>query len=211
MPVTKKKSNTKPTDSERLQLVTVVSQIEVAKTAFAAAVANAEQWQAETIMSLDANIHEKSLQLKELETQLVVAKKDCDIDLKQYIREKQRAAALEFLGKTGEVAVNAGTLEALQAEVTTLKETHAKELTALEARMRKKSEADMAAALSNQDLKHAAEKAQNEAKVEQQTETIKRLEAVVADHRSEMDKQRKLTQQVAEAGSKGAINQTIAK
>lgn len=197
--------------NERFEFAKVMGELNKSKVAFTDAVQRCEAFETDTIESLNLQLTEKKAALAELETQFTIQKKDAEIKLKQEIAEFKYQAALNILKEQDQVPIDQAELTKLQGVV----QAHATELEAMvkKARDEEKSSAhaQLSAAIKSKDLEHKASVAKLEAGVEQQQREIGTLNAQIVNYAKEVDKQRELTKQVADAGRQGAISQTIGK
>jgi hypothetical protein len=115
------------------------------------------------------------------------------------------------LQEGNEVPISATALKKLNDEIEEL----GKKLLIVEDNTRsvekEKAKASLAAALTNNSLKNAADMAQLRAVTEQQEKEIKTLEGLIRNQKEEIASQRELTKQVAQATSQGQIQQHIGK
>lgn len=206
-----KRRKTSETSNERLEYNKVLSELARSKTIFADAVERCNAFEKDTLENLNLLISEKKSELAELETQYEVQKKNAQITLQQDIAEFRYAAALKILEERKETAIAIAELEELRTALTQARATHEKELKAALDAENASAHAQLTAALKSKELEHKAQIAKLEANVEQQQREIVSQKAHIEHYIKEVDKQRELTKQVADAGKQGAITQTIGK
>ncbi len=205
------KSKTSTNKSERIVFAEAISALSKTQEDFQLAVQNLENFQTNTLQSLDIQITDKKTELDELAKEFEKQKKDGQIEVDQFVAEYRYNAAVDILEEREEVAIDQDELQALRDELETIKETHQEELEAVRTEEKDASKKAIAIATKTANLEHQAAVAGLNATVEQQEHEIENLRRVIENLRDDVSAQRELTQRVAEATKQGAINQTIGK
>ena len=197
--------------NERLEFRKCLAELAHCKQAFAEAVEKCHAFEEETLESLSLQLTEKKAELAELQAQFAVERKNAEIKLAQEVAEFRYKAAVDILSGRGEQAVATAELEELRAKCAAAAAQLDAECKRVREEERAAGHAQLGAAIKSKELEHKANMAELNAKVEQQKLQIASMQAQLEAYSKEVDKQRELTKQVADAGRHGAIQQTIGK
>ena len=206
-----KRRKTEEHTSERLELVRCIGEWTKAKRDFVEASKRFSDFEQDALTVLDQKLEEKRAQLAELELDFQTQKKNSEIAVKQSLAEFKREGAIAILKDTKEVPIDAAQLESMRAAIEAHKAELEQALTTAVAREQADAKKQLSAALHSKDLEHKAAVAKLEAKVEQQEHEITALKEQVLAYSKEVEKQRELTKQVAEAARAAPISQNIGK
>lgn len=124
---------------------------------------------------------------------------DIDLNIKQYGRD----AAIRILKESGEMPIGREDYEKLKTSYNSLLETKDSEIKAAVEAENKRSEKHVAILKQTLELKNRAEVATVEAKLEAQVQQIQLLNDTIAQMKDDLNEQRKLTKDVADASNKG--------
>jgi len=201
----------KATESERLVLAKAINAVVAKQESFTKTIESLENLQRKILEEFDLKIDTKKKELAELTEKAKISKNHYRIEADQFLAEHKYTGAVKLLAEVGEIAIKKTDLDSLKKEIETLRTEKETEIKDIIKKERDSAHTGLKTALTNCDLKHKAETAVIQATIEQQKKEIKSLENVITNLQNEVGEQRKLTQQVAEAGRKSAINQTFGK
>lgn len=148
---------------------------------------------------LDLRIESKEKKMKELDEEYERNKKGLKIELDQEIKAYGYEKAVSLLADKKEIPVDVKTYELLKAELKELKETLEDQVKTAVNKVRGESKVQLSRELKTKDLEFNAKQAQIEAELKQKDREIDVLQGVIKDLKMDLDKQRDLTGQVAEA------------
>lgn len=188
------------TKSERLQLVTAISNMSQIQEKFIKSVEALEHFKYDSLTKLDLEIGTKKLELDTLENDYNRMIKDNEIKINQHLSEFKYNGALEILKERSEVAIAEEKLDEMSQELKDLKSDRQSELDSIREKEKSRSEKALKSAINNANLVHKAEVAELQASVNQQLKEINNLQETINNLRHELSEQRKLTKEVAEAG-----------
>ncbi len=196
--------------------------LEKAELAFADAVNEWKTISKESIVELDFTIEQRREEIQQLEKHRIEklqsvedevsqSKKrkriDCDNDIAAYKRE----SALKILKDTGEIAISEDLFNQMKTELQTQKAKYEQELKDTAGSLTGKAKREQEIALRSLELEWQSKTATITAEVKQLKEQEKNYMKTIVMLEKQLDDQRQLTKEVAQAGSKGAIQQTIGK
>lgn len=199
------------TPNPRIQLTKIADNIQKAQKSFTDAYTAYTEFKVETLLNLDREVEAKQESFKLLKNQLVQAEKDLQIEIDQRLKEYGLKAAEKVAKEQGRVLVEQKYLD----DVEKASSDAGQKLEVLEVTLKKDAAADKAKAISSiireKELEHAASSAQNIAKISQLEAQLQSANETIMALRQEVDKQRELSQKIAEAGKQGAIVQNMGK
>jgi hypothetical protein len=193
----------------------------VAKSdAFVAALQEIQTFDRDRIQTIDMKLEAKkkeyadmtaslSSQYEQLQKQLENEFIDAKIKCNQDIRENGLTAANNLLAGMNMTSIQVDKLNGMVSELTTLKETHAKEMQKALQEATNTAEKTLERELNGLKLEHKATIASLQAQVEQQVKEIRVLNETIAGLKHELAEQRNLTKEVAQASSKSQISQNF--
>jgi hypothetical protein len=114
--------------SERLQLVTVLSNLESKQEAFTKAVESLEKFNVECIRDLDLQINTKKEELSTLSDEFDKMKKNYEIETDQYLLEYKYKGACDILKEHGEEPISMHKLKNMKSELEELMKDRAEEI-----------------------------------------------------------------------------------
>ena len=196
-------------DSDRLQLAQAINNLVVRGETFSAALEELANFSKQRLVDLDLKIESKKQEYQDLTAKLENQYKDTEIKLRQNLQESKLSAAKEVLADLNMVAVSQNEYNKLTDELEDIKASYTTNLTKAVQDERENSKKELQQAINNKTLAHTAEIASLKAQTEQQVKEIAVLKETISNLKHEIAEQRALTKEVAIAGSKGAIQQTI--
>lgn len=203
-------------------LLKPLHQLEKAQIAFTAAVAEYNDIKRESILELDFALEQKREELRILDRQREEKNKmivdeidqtrkrkriDCDNDLAEY----KRQSAIRILEETGEIPILKSKYEEMVKKLEEQESVHKAEVAKITGKLTSDAKKDLDGQRKALDLEHKSRTASITAEVNQLKEQEKNYQKCIAMLEKQLDDQRQLTKEVAQASSKGAIQQTIGK
>jgi hypothetical protein len=186
----------------KLQLVQSITALRKSQEGFKAAVDSSKSLIDDIFTGLDIKINAKQRESQDIAVDVENTKKQRKIEMEQQLQELGHAAVKKILEDRKEIAVSAESYEMLKNNYEELKLSKRDDIDAAISAERSSHAAEIKAMKRNQELEHQAIIAKASAQNEQQREQIKVLEATIASLKSDMEAQRQLTRQVAEAASR---------
>lgn len=197
--------------SATLEFSKSIRQLVTKQESFAKAVETLKDFTSDKMNELQLQMEAKQTELKEMQHNFEIEKKDLQIQTDQFIKEYKYQAALKILKDLGEESIKSTDLKNMEEELEAMRKSHSDEIDKVIKESEKKSQDALKAALKNSELTHKAETATLNATVDQQLREIKHLQSTIEQLRGEVAAQRELSRRIAEAGQKGAINQYMGK
>jgi hypothetical protein len=197
--------------SERLRLAESICNFTKKQEAFLLAYDDLKEYNHAIFKDLDLQIDTKQLELNELSKKYKNQETDLKIECDQMIKKYRYEEAIKILAEKEEEPISSSELEKLRNELNNLKEDFDVNVADLIATEKKLSVKAISIAISNTNLKHAADIAEIKALSKQKENEVTVLYKTIESYKFEIAEQRKLTQSVAEAGKQGAISQNFGK
>jgi chromosome segregation ATPase len=155
-----------------------------------------------TFSDLANKIDSKQKELESLTLKYEQEEKNKKIEVDQFIKEYAYNAAIDILNKKGEIAVKKDDFEELNNKYNNLKSSKDQEIKEAVESEKKKNDRHNEAIKRTLELQKQAEVAKVEAQLETQVQHIDVLKKTIEDLKKDLDEQRKLTKDVAQAASK---------
>ncbi len=196
--------------------------LEKAQIAFSVAVEDYNNIKRESILELDFALEQKREELRLLDReredkgQMLIeemnqTKKrkriDCDNDMAEY----KRQSALQILQETKEIPILESKFTEMVTELDAMEQRHKGEVAKTVGKITSEAKKELDSQLRAKDLEHKSNTAMITAEVNQLKEQEKNYQKCIAMLEKQLDDQRQLTKEVAQASAKGAIQQTIGK
>ena len=156
------------------------------------------------LTDLTNRINLKREELEYLEEDFANKRRAGEIDIDLNIKQYGRDAAIRILKDSGEIPIGREDYENLKTSYNSLLETKDSEIKLAVEAENKRNEKHVAILKQTLELKNRAEVATVEAKLEAQVQQIQLLNDTIAQMKDDLNEQRKLTKDVADASSKGA-------
>jgi urease gamma subunit len=209
-----------PGDSDRLQFAQAINNLVAKSDAIVAVLQEIQTFDRDRIQNIDMKLEAKkkeyadmtaslSSQYEQLQKQLENEFIDAKIKCNQDIRENGLTAANNLLAGMNMSSIQVEKLNSMVTELTTLKETHAKEMQKALTEATNTAEKALERELNGLKLEHKATIASLQAQVEQQVKEIRVLNETISGLKHELSEQRNLTKEVAQASSKSQISQNF--
>jgi len=185
----------------RLALAQAINKVTAAQASFANAVEALSNFTRESLTEFDIKLDAKRKELEAMEQDLKMTIKNNKIEIDQTLREYKYVGATKILGEREEVPISEALLASYRSELESLRNGHKEETDAIVAKERKKAKGAQEAAVRYCKLQHSAESAELTATVKQQKIEIENLRNNIANLRKEIEAQRILTKEVANAAN----------
>jgi len=207
----RKKTTTSSSESDSLALAKAINSLVDCRDSFVNALNEFDSLNKETLTNIELELKTKREELDELKKDFDRQKRDFEIQLKQECDELKYEAGVRFLTERDEIPVKEEEYNKLVEKLETIREDCEKERKQEVAIANAQAKKELELALRSQELEHKAETATLKAKVEQLENDRVNFKETIDNLKQEVAAQRTLTQQVAEAGKQGAINQSFGK
>ena len=195
----------------RLEFAKALNNIVQKEEAFAKSVEALKEYTEEALTELDLKIANKEQRLEILDKEFDTLRKNKEIEIDQHIAEYKYKAAMEYLEEREESAIDTAELKNLREQLKEYEKGQQADLDKVIEEERQKAKSALKAAVAHAELSHKADTAELNATVNQLKKEIETYQSTIENQRAEIAEQRKLTMQVAQAGAKGAVNQTFGK
>lgn len=186
-------------DNDELGLKKSILKIIQNQETFAKSVAECKSLIDEQLSDLELKTTAKRKAMSDLDEEFNQNQKSRKLDLEHDLRLHGYNAAVKLIKERKEVPIAEEELAKLKAELELLKRDHTTQIQTIAKEARAQYEKELAAYQLTSDLKHQAEIARNESKILQLTDHVKVLDAQIANQKSDLDKQMKLTESVAKS------------
>lgn len=196
----KKRSSKAMSSSENddmLNLTKAVISLKKTQETFMKSVDSMDQMLKNHFEDLDLRIKSKERECQELQEQVERAKKSAKIDIDQDVRAHGYEAAKRLLAERKEVPIVADELKKLQDDLRSARTELAKTVEEAVKAANDKAARHLGHELKTRELEYAAKSANTDAALKQKDSEINVLKTTIADLRSEIEKQRTLTSEVA--------------
>jgi len=190
------------TQTTALGLTKALQGVSKAQDGFSKSVSALETLLNETFNDLETRLQAKQRELDELQLRYEQEEKNRKIEVDQRVREHGYDAAKLILLDRKEVAVREADWRQLQDDYAQLRANKEKELRDAIAKEQERSKVQSDAWAETLRLQKQAEVAKVEAQLETQVQHIEVLKATIQALKVDLDEQRKLTKDVAQAASK---------
>ena len=211
MPSSKTATKSSKSESDTLAFAKAINKLVQKQEDFTTAIEDLKNLNAENMTSIQLELKSKREELNNLTKEFDVKKKDLQIKVDQEFNEYSYEKAKEIIGERGEIPVDEEEYTELESAVEQSKEEMEEEMQEKISEEQQKAKQALAQALKNKDLEHKAHIANLQAEVEQLKKERKIFESTIKNLREDIEAQRQLTKQVAEASKSGAISQTFGK
>lgn len=182
-----------------IQLTKSINELKKSRDQHIASVEKCDQLISDFLEDISVTVEQKQKELDKLDREYETKATDLKIDLEQEFKADARTKALEVLEITGEIPVDKESYENLQSELSKLKSDQ-KDLIDEAVKTERQSAAKSAEYTKRTlELTHKAEVAKSEAAVDQLKDHVAVLESQIESLKGDIEKQRNLTQAVAEA------------
>jgi len=185
-----------------LALTKALQGVTKAEEGFNKSVGKLSELLTETFSDLETRIESKQKELDDLKLRFEQEEKNRKIEVDQNVREYAYDAAKKILADRKEVAVREEDYEQLREDYSELRATKEQEIRDAVSAERKRNDQHNDALKRTLELQKQAEVAQVEAKLETQIQHIDVLKSTIEALKSDLDEQRKLTKDVAQAAAK---------
>jgi DNA repair exonuclease SbcCD ATPase subunit len=185
-----------------LALTKALQGITKAEDGFSKSVNTLKELLTETFSDLETRIEAKNKEFGDLKIKFDQEEKNKKIEISQNIREHGYDAAKEILEKRNEIAVSQEDYNNLQENFIKLKKLKDEEVSRAVGAEHERNKDHVEAMRQTLELQKKAEVAQVEARLESQLQHIDVLKETIANLKSDLDEQRKLTKDVAQAAAK---------
>jgi hypothetical protein len=191
-------------ENPKLQLAQAINAIKKNQESFKKSVDSWTTVNDDIFTNLELKLQAKTKELEQLEVDYTNKKRQKKIEIDAEVRESGYAAVQKILEDRKEVAVPIEKWNALNKNYEELKSSHTKNLQDAVSEERARNEKDMKALKKQSDLEHATIMAQSNAKIDQQAQQLKVLEATIQSLKQDIDAQRNLTREIAVAANSGS-------
>lgn len=192
---------TKTSGDSNLALTKALQNIVKQQTAFEAAVEKCKELISEDLNDIETRFEAKRKELSDLDTKFSYDEQNRKADLDLRVKEYGYTAAKQLLEERGEVAVSKDLYESLQRDLAELRQSKADEIKQAVADEHARSAQQTEMIKRTLELQKAAEVAKVEAQLETQVNQIELLKDTIKDLKNDLDEQRKLTKDVANASA----------
>jgi hypothetical protein len=193
-----------------------------AQIAFTGAVEEYNNIKRESILELDFALEQKREELRILDrqrdekNQMIVdeinqTKKRKRIDCHNNLAKYKRHAAVRILEESKEIPILQSKYESMVNQSEGMESAHKAEMAKIAGKLTSDAKKDLEGQRKALNLEHKSQTASITAEVNQLKEQEKNYQKCIAMLEKQLDDQRKLTKEVAQDSSKGAIQQTIGK
>lgn len=187
-----------------LALVKALQGVTKSEDNFTKSVEKLNELLTETFSDLETRLKSKQQELQDLQLKFEQEEKNRKIEVDQTIREHGYEAAKEILQDRDEVAVKRVDYEQLREDYAQLRATKEQDIKDAVSTERKRNEQHNTALQKTLELQKQAEVAKVEAQLETQVQHIQVLKDTIENLKSDLNEQRKLTKDVAQASSKAS-------
>lgn len=198
-------TNADGTVNPRLELARAVNGLSQKMEAFTKTTEQLAAFTKDSLVEFDMQIQAKNEELNRLQEENEHTMKRLKTETNLFLAEYRYDGAKKILAERGEVPISSQELADLRANVQRLTSERDKDIEAVVKTEKARAEASLQAQLSNKDLTHRAATAELTATTNQQVKEITSLKETIANLKSEVAEQRKLTESVANAGRQGPI------
>lgn len=204
MPAAKKTTKITMSSSDKDTTIEFIKQIQtIHKTMdnFTKAVENLDKMKEDNFQNLNLHLKQKQIELENLEKKYEEAERQKKLDVELNIRQYQYEEAMKILESRGEMSVNKNDYKKLRDDYKTAVESTKSEVNSALQSERKRNERCLKTMKETLELKNKAEVAKVEAQLEAQNKEIKGLHNTIERLGKDIDEQRKLTKDVAQAAA----------
>lgn len=149
---------------------------------------------------MDEQESSRTKEMAEMEAEVERQRKRRRIDLEQDLREFGAEQVKRLLSEQGKVAIGAEELATLREDVAVLRQSKDEGVRKASAEANERSKLEIAARTETLMLRHQAELAAVTARADQQLKQISHLNDTIGSLRTDLDRMRELTREVAYAG-----------
>lgn len=192
------------TENPKLQFVQAITTVKKQMEGFKKSV---DQWNTvndDIFTNLELKLEQKQRELAELDTEFTNTKRQRKIETEQELRELGYAAVAKLLADRKEIAVSEERWQDLNKQFNELRTNHEAKVAAAVAEERAIGEKNIKSLERSLKLEHTATMAQAQARMEQQAQQIKVLEQSIASLKADIEAQRQLTKDIANAANRPA-------
>lgn len=185
-----------------MSLTKAIQSVTKNQDSFSKSVTKLSQLLEETLSDLETKLSQKNKEIEELSLKYQQEEKNRKIEVDQQIKEYGYESVKSLLAERKEISVREDEYKKLMDDFTQLKASKEKEIKDTILHERKKNEQYNENLKKTLELQKQAEVAQVQARLETQTQHIEVLKSTIKDLKSDLDEQRKLTKDVAQASVK---------
>lgn len=190
------------TNNVSLALTKALNGVRKAEDGFEKSVSKLSELLTETFSDFETRLEAKQKELSQLKLHYEQEEKNKKIEVDQNVRAYSYEAAKEILTERNEVAVREEDYKQLRDDYAELRSTKEQEIRDSVTAERKRNERHIEALKRTFELQKQAEVAQVQARLETQIQHIEVLKDTINNLKNDLEKQRELTKDVAQAASK---------
>lgn len=196
---------------DRAKLINILQKIDSQQKAFKEVVSTLDTYSSEKLTELQQKIDAKNEEYEILEKNILNDLKDSQIQIDQELKEYKLEACKKICDSLSKVIIPKEELEATRKELSDLKNNFQKKCDEILKEEQTRSKIALNSAVSNAKVALDLEVCKLQSENQNKSKEIKLLQDLLENQKLELQKQRELTQKVAEAGSKAQISQNIGK
>jgi hypothetical protein len=193
------KKTTSPDTSDNLALTKSILGIKKQQDSFEKSVTELKKIIEEQLGDLELKTNAKRKQMDELDEEFELRKKSRKIELDQDLKAYGYSEAIKLIQDKKEVTIALDDLNKLKSELDLHKRDHSQQLADVSKIEREKYERELQIFKTTSDLQHKTEVAKMTSQVQQLQDHIKVLDKQIQSLQQDVEKQRELTRDVANA------------